>query len=189
MLFRTGKTIKLLALAAIVCIIYISINQYLFESFLRRRYITFDDFPQSYSSALQTSVSENKPLAFNDYSLFPNSTTSIPPIIHFIWFRDLVSPPTPSLHPQTDPPSTPTNSPAPTTPPTSPTKAPPRPASAQNKTQPSQSTSGTPPPPETSSQRTTPVSSPPTTPTNTPSNGSTPSSTSSPTTSAASTWT
>lgn len=91
MMFRSGRTLKLMALVVLFYIIYLTTNQYLFEKFLRRRYLTFEDFPKTYTHALQTSITNNSPLEF-DHSLFPstaNSSSSIPPTIHFIWFKDL----------------------------------------------------------------------------------------------------
>ncbi|KAK4503373.1 hypothetical protein PRZ48_004288 [Zasmidium cellare] len=90
-MFRSGRGLRLLALVVLLFILYVATKQYLFECFLRRRYITFDDFPRAYSRALQTSTADGTPLNY-DYNTFPpaaNASTLIPPTIHFIWFRDL----------------------------------------------------------------------------------------------------
>jgi len=87
----------LLTLSFLVLIIYfiqLVRNQVLFEAFLESSYISFDDFPTSYTKALKHSILNKTELKF-DYSLFPQNNSSsssskhIPPIIHFIWFKNL----------------------------------------------------------------------------------------------------
>jgi inositol phosphorylceramide mannosyltransferase catalytic subunit len=55
-----------------------------FERFLRSSYITFNDFPPDYAHALKEFV---EPPQYN-HTLLHNES-SIPPTIHFIWFKDL----------------------------------------------------------------------------------------------------
>jgi mannosyltransferase OCH1-like enzyme len=77
-----------------IYLIYLIRNQFLFERFLDSSFISFNDFPPSYSNALKESVSNHTQLEF-DYSLFSKNNSSssysskIPRIIHFIWFKDL----------------------------------------------------------------------------------------------------
>lgn len=62
--------------------------QYTFHHVLKSRYITFENFPTSYSTALNASRTRGEPLIdFNYKSAFPD--TLIPHIIHFIYFADL----------------------------------------------------------------------------------------------------
>jgi mannosyltransferase OCH1-like enzyme len=84
------RLIKVLLLTPLIYGIYCIGKQVIFENFLNSLYITFDDFPRDYSKALIASVSDNSPLHY-DYSVFSafNSTSTIPPKIHFIWFKDL----------------------------------------------------------------------------------------------------
>lgn len=90
----TWRLVRLLALALSVyglfaCISFVR-NQIAFEHFLNSLYITFDDFPPDYSEALKQSYVVQKPVEY-DYSTLPSldPATKIPPIIHFIWFKDL----------------------------------------------------------------------------------------------------
>ena len=87
---RSWRLIKFLLLTPLIYGIYCVRKQIIFENFLNSLYITFDDFPPDYSKALIASASDNSPLQY-DYSLLSsfNSTSKIPPIIHFIWFKDL----------------------------------------------------------------------------------------------------
>src|ERR1700748_2704128 len=86
--------LKLSLFTLFIYLIYLIRNQFLFERFLNSSYISFDDFPLSYASALNESVSSHTQLEF-DYSLFSKNNSSssysskIPRIIHFIWFKDL----------------------------------------------------------------------------------------------------
>ena len=62
--------------------------QYVFQRALPHHYISFDDFPQSYATSLNTSRTNGEPLIDFDY----NTTffgTLIPRTIHFIYFADL----------------------------------------------------------------------------------------------------
>lgn len=70
---------------------YLIRNQVLFQRFLKSLYITFEDFNDEYSKALIAAASEKKPIEFDDYPSLDtlNSTSNIPPKIHFIWFKDL----------------------------------------------------------------------------------------------------
>ncbi|KAF4550753.1 Glycosyltransferase sugar-binding region containing DXD motif-containing protein 1 [Elsinoe fawcettii] len=63
-------------------------NQYTFEHFLLSNTISFSSFPPSYSTALRTSGTARFDLTYDFPLAFP-SPPSIPPLIHFIWFKDL----------------------------------------------------------------------------------------------------
>ncbi|KAF3036892.1 hypothetical protein E8E12_001479 [Didymella heteroderae] len=76
--------ILLLSLTVIHLIRY----QSAFQSILRDLYISFDDFPTSYSNTLNASRTQGELLADFDYdSTFPSPL--IPRTIHFIYFADL----------------------------------------------------------------------------------------------------
>lgn len=77
----------------VLCIygIHIALVQRSFEHYLTSLSITFDDFPSDYSEALIAAHQENRPIDYTNYaSLHTNdSDANIPPIIHFIWFKNL----------------------------------------------------------------------------------------------------
>lgn len=94
MLFSSRGKIKwyLRALAAFLLfflftVLLITKSQYVFESALNSLFITFDDFEPSYSKALATAGREPFDFDFPPVDVHPSST--IPPVIHFIWFPDL----------------------------------------------------------------------------------------------------
>lgn len=66
-------------------------NAISFERYLDTLYITFDDFPKDYSKALVDSKAKDIPLEYDYGANFPapDADKYIPPIIHFIWFKDL----------------------------------------------------------------------------------------------------
>ena len=72
--------------------IHIGLNQRSFEHYLNSLAITFDDFPSDYSSALIAAHRENRAIDYTNYTAAFHSDDSdakIPPIIHFIWFKNL----------------------------------------------------------------------------------------------------
>lgn len=74
-------------LSALVALYFIRC-QYTFQQALSSRYVSFSDFPNSYSTALNASRTHGGALIDFDYDIsFPNSL--IPRIIHFIYFADL----------------------------------------------------------------------------------------------------
>lgn len=66
-------------------------NQSRFQKYLKAQYITWKDFPTTYADTLR--AKDWTALETFDYEhTFPphdDGTTSIPPIIHFIWFQNL----------------------------------------------------------------------------------------------------
>jgi mannosyltransferase OCH1-like enzyme len=75
-------------------------NQTRFQTFLRQQYITWDDFPASYADALRAKDWDTLLQTYDYKTNFPTTeydtnldgsgaTKNIPPIIHFIWFRNL----------------------------------------------------------------------------------------------------
>nr|POE77836.1 inositol phosphoceramide mannosyltransferase 3 [Quercus suber] len=88
----TRVVILLLSFYCVFLLFTFSRNQSRFQTYLDAQYITWDDFPPDYADALRTK--EPKLVEEFDYSKsFPpadtDSTTQIPPIIHFIWFKNL----------------------------------------------------------------------------------------------------
>jgi mannosyltransferase OCH1-like enzyme len=73
-------------------------NQTRFQAFLQRQYITWKDFPTSYADALKAKDWDTLLQTYDYKKNFPTveynhddatATRNIPPIIHFIWFRNL----------------------------------------------------------------------------------------------------
>lgn len=66
-------------------------DRWSYEQLLNSLYITFDDFQADYAEALKASSYNDTRIQEYNYLNYPknNPDASIPPIIHFIWFRDL----------------------------------------------------------------------------------------------------
>lgn len=90
-----APTRTLLALIPLLLLIYLLIQarvQILFERFLSSSSISFADFPPPYANALIKAQKENSQPEYTFGSLDPDTrNATIPPIIHFIWFRHLYS--------------------------------------------------------------------------------------------------
>ena len=88
-------TIRRIALLFLLVLFFngtrVALNQHNFENYLNNLSITFDDFPPDYSSALIAAQKEHRAIDFDNYAAFHynDSDAKIPPIIHFIWFRNL----------------------------------------------------------------------------------------------------
>lgn len=65
-------------------------DQWLFERSLDSLFITFDDFGPEYTEALINANSKSRTLYFEfPESDLAESSSKIPPLIHFIWYKDL----------------------------------------------------------------------------------------------------
>ncbi|XPS78147.1 hypothetical protein M3J09_010164 [Ascochyta lentis] len=80
--------IKIAVLISLLVATYHIRCQYVFQHALSDLYISFDDFPQSYTTALNASRTNGDALIDLDYNGSFASPT-IPRIIHFIYFADL----------------------------------------------------------------------------------------------------
>lgn len=83
-----------LFLLVLACKLLWSFRQgYVFENTLDSLFITFDDFAPSYSQALLDASAKHEEVKYDFPALEkldPDvNQTTIPPIIHFIWFKDL----------------------------------------------------------------------------------------------------
>jgi hypothetical protein len=89
-MLRPLVLIIFLAIAIIIYTLRLTHQHYVFQQYLTSRYISPTHFPPSYATALNASVSIGaEPLDFDYASIFPQSTTRIPRIIHFIHFPHL----------------------------------------------------------------------------------------------------
>lgn len=80
--------IRAVVFVPLVVAIYYIRCQYVFQRALKNLYVSFDDFPTSYNTALNASRTQGEPLLDIDYNTtFPSPT--IPRMIHFIYFADL----------------------------------------------------------------------------------------------------
>ncbi|KAJ4311790.1 hypothetical protein N0V94_007771 [Neodidymelliopsis sp. IMI 364377] len=101
MRFRITLVKAAIFIPFLIAIYYIRC-QYVFQRALSDRKISFDDFPPSYTQALNDSVAQHQqPLDFDYNATFTSPT--IPRIIHFIYFADLYrlrdgTPSLPSTH-------------------------------------------------------------------------------------------
>ncbi|KAK6002022.1 hypothetical protein QM012_002512 [Aureobasidium pullulans] len=79
----------------VICILRKVCSQIAFERKLHTAAITFNDFPPDYAEALIAAQRESKTLIYtwpsrsNDTIPSAAAQTTIPPIVHFIWFQDL----------------------------------------------------------------------------------------------------
>jgi mannosyltransferase OCH1-like enzyme len=82
--------IKFALIILILFAVYLTRDRWVYERLLNSLYITLDDFPPDYAAALRA-LPNDKELKQYNYSNYPDRTsdTTIPPIIHFIWFKDL----------------------------------------------------------------------------------------------------
>lgn len=79
---------KTAVFVSLLVTLYLLRSQHAFQRALKGSYISFDDFPISYNSALNASRTDGEPLLDFDYnSSFPSLL--IPRTIHFIHFVDL----------------------------------------------------------------------------------------------------
>lgn len=71
--------------------VHFALDQRHFEHYLNSLSITFDDFPSDYSESLIAARREGHHIEYDNYASFhtDDSDAKIPPIIHFIWFRNL----------------------------------------------------------------------------------------------------
>lgn len=101
MYITTSRLLRLLGACLLsICIaapLVFTHNQIRFQRFLSSHYITFDDFPSVYADTLRSKVFQSLERGTFDYASYFHSNTStsesqtIPPNIHFIWFKDLYS--------------------------------------------------------------------------------------------------
>ncbi|KAI6817671.1 hypothetical protein KC332_g9744 [Hortaea werneckii] len=84
--------LAVLVLLVVLLILYPIWRQSSYERSLAASSISFADFPPDYADALKQAQRENKNPEYDWPPLphpAPEAQTTIPPIIHFIWFRDL----------------------------------------------------------------------------------------------------
>ncbi|KAI7524233.1 hypothetical protein KC331_g18207, partial [Hortaea werneckii] len=92
MWFPRPLRLVFLVLLVVLVILYPIWRQYSYERSLTASSISFADFPPDYADALKQAQRENKNPEYDWPPLPsppPEAQTTIPPIIHFIWFRDL----------------------------------------------------------------------------------------------------
>lgn len=90
-MLRTGIVLRVLGLAGLLYALILARRQYIFQHFLKQRFITANHFPANYVKVLNESVAkhEQPPLDFDYASTFTDS--KIPRTIHFVWFQNLYS--------------------------------------------------------------------------------------------------
>lgn len=96
MLFRSSRLLWGGFLILLIFGFFLIWKQTSYERSLAAASITFDDFPPKYAKALRSSqlagkntVYDRPPQSSPSLSSAPDGQTTIPPIIHFIWFKDL----------------------------------------------------------------------------------------------------
>jgi mannosyltransferase OCH1-like enzyme len=93
-------TLLSLGIVALLGSLQFAHNQTRFQAFLKNQYITWADFPSSYADALRAKDWDTLLQTYDYKTNFPTieynteagggaPTKNIPPIIHFIWFRNL----------------------------------------------------------------------------------------------------
>ena len=88
---RFARSIKISLFVLLVLAIWLSTDRWRYERLLNSLYISFDDFPPAYTEALKLLPKVERPSKHYNFSDYPDHTsdTTIPPIIHFIWFKNL----------------------------------------------------------------------------------------------------
>ena len=92
---RFARLFKLALFILFILAFYFALDRWLYERLLNSLYITLDDFPTEYATAMKTlsnddSFYEHYSYAQSlEYDTSAHPDTTIPPIIHFIWFENL----------------------------------------------------------------------------------------------------
>ncbi|GAB7365608.1 hypothetical protein MBLNU230_g6677t1 [Neophaeotheca triangularis] len=96
MFFRGSRLLRLLLVVPLLSLLFLVRRQIHYEGVLAASSITFDDFPVGYPQALRTAQLRGETPRYEWPGIAPASVdstqderTTIPPIIHFIWFKDL----------------------------------------------------------------------------------------------------
>ena len=95
MMYRIARLFKLALFILFVLTLYFLLDRWLYERLLNSLYITFDDFPLDYAEAMKSLSNDDRFYEEYNYAQTPKYNTSvpldttIPPIIHFIWFENL----------------------------------------------------------------------------------------------------